>query len=206
MKSVVAKGKTVEEAIANALAELGVTREEVTAKVLEIPDTGIIGMFGNKYAKVEVTVNDDAIEKAKRFLSETLSLMGVDAEIEASYEEDMLILNIDSDDTGILIGRRGQTLDSLQYLTSLVVNKKRDDYLRVSLDVADYREKRKNALQDLADKIALNVEKTRKKYELEPMNPYERRVIHSALQSYEHVITYSEGEEPNRHVIIDYKR
>lgn len=206
MKSVVAKGKTVEEAIANALAELGVCREEVTAKVLEIPDTGIMGMFGNKYAKVEVTVNDDAIEKAKKFLSETLSLMGVEAEVEAGYEEDMLVLNIDSDDTGILIGRRGQTLDSLQYLTSLVVNKKRDDYLRVSLDVADYREKRKNALQDLADKIALNVEKTRRKYELEPMNPYERRVIHSALQSYEHITTYSEGEEPNRHVIIDYKR
>lgn len=206
MKSFVAKGKTVEEAIANALAELGVSREEVTAKVLEIPDSGIMGMFGNKYAKVEVTVNDDAIEKAKKFLSETLSLMGVEAEVEAGYEEDMLVLNIDSDDTGILIGRRGQTLDSLQYLTSLVVNKKRDNYLRVSLDVADYREKRKNALQDLADKIALNVEKTRRKYELEPMNPYERRVIHSALQSYEHITTYSEGEEPNRHVIIDYKR
>lgn len=206
MKSIIAKGKTVEEAIQNALEELGASADEVTTKVLEIPDSGIMSMFGNRFAKVEVTLNDDAVESAKKFLNELLSNMGIDANVDAHYDDDILMLDIDSDETGILIGRRGQTLDSIQYLTSLVINKHKDEYVRISLDVADYREKRKNALQDLADRIALKVEKTKTKFELEPMNPYERRIIHSALQSYEHIETYSEGEEPNRHIVIDYKR
>jgi spoIIIJ-associated protein len=105
-----------------------------------------------------------------------------------------------------LIGRRGQTLDALQYLTSLVINKHTKNYTKISLDIEGYREKRKNALQDLADRIALKVEKSRAKYVLEPMNPYERRIIHSALQSYKNIVTYSEGTEPYRHVVIDYKR
>ncbi len=206
MKSVIAKGKTVEEAIQNALEELGASAEEVTTKVLEIPDSGIMSMFGNRFAKVEVTLNDDAVENAKKFLGELLGNMGIEAGVEAHYDDDILMLDIDSDETGILIGRRGQTLDAIQYLTSLAINKHKDEYVRISLDVADYREKRKNALQDLADRIALKVEKTKTKFELEPMNPYERRIIHSALQSYEHIETYSEGEEPNRHIVIDYKR
>lgn len=206
MKSVIAKGKTVEEAIQNALEELGASAEDVTTKVLEIPDSGIMSMFGNRFAKVEVTLNDDAVENAKKFLGELLGNMGIEAGVEAHYDDDILMLDIDSDETGILIGRRGQTLDSIQYLTSLAINKHKDEYVRISLDVADYREKRKNALQDLADRIALKVEKTKTKFELEPMNPYERRIIHSALQSYEHIETYSEGEEPNRHIVIDYKR
>lgn len=206
MKSVIAKGKTVEEAIQNALEELGASAEDVTTKVLEIPDSGIMSMFGNRFAKVEVTLNDDAVENAKKFLGELLGNMGIEAGVEAHYDDDILMLDIDSDETGILIGRRGQTLDAIQYLTSLAINKHKDEYVRISLDVADYREKRKNALQDLADRIALKVEKTKTKFELEPMNPYERRIIHSALQSYEHIETYSEGEEPNRHIVIDYKR
>lgn len=206
MKSVIAKGKTVEEAIQNALEELGASAEEVTTKVLEIPDSGIMSMFGNRFAKVEVTLNDDAVENAKKFLGELLGNMGIEAGVDAHYDDDILMLDIDSDETGILIGRRGQTLDAIQYLTSLAINKHKDEYVRISLDVADYREKRKNALQDLADRIALKVEKTKTKFELEPMNPYERRIIHSALQSYEHIETYSEGEEPNRHIVIDYKR
>ncbi|MBO4359285.1 MAG: protein jag [Eubacteriaceae bacterium] len=206
IKSVQAKGKTVEEAIQNALEELGTTEDKVTVKVLDIPDSGILSMFGNKYAKVEVTVNDDTLERGKAFLTELLEKMGVSGTVDAYYEDDVLMLDIDSRETGILIGRRGQTLDSIQYLTSLVVNRDRGEYIRVSLDVAGYRQKRKNSLQDLADRIALKVEKTKTSYELEPMNPYERRIIHSALQNYEHVTTHSEGEEPNRHIVIDYKR
>lgn len=206
VNSVQAKGKTVEEAIQNALEELGTTEDKVTVKVLDIPDSGILSMFGNKYAKVEVTVNDDTLEKGKAFLTELLEKMGVRGTVDAYYEDDVLMLDIDSRETGILIGRRGQTLDSIQYLTSLVVNRDRGEYIRVSLDVAGYRQKRKNSLQDLADRIALKVEKTKTRYELEPMNPYERRIIHSALQNYEHVTTHSEGEEPNRHIVIEYKR
>ena len=206
VKSVQAKGKTVEEAIQNALEELGVTQDKVTTKVLDIPDSGIMSMFGNRYARVEVTVNDDTLERGKQFLTELLEQMGVKGTVNAYYEDEALMLDIDSKETGILIGRRGQTLDSIQYLTSLVVNRDRSDHIRVSLDVADYRQKRKNALQDLADRIALKVEKTKTKYELEPMNPYERRIIHSALQNYEHVTTHSEGEEPDRHIVIEYKR
>lgn len=206
IKSVTAKGKTVEEAIKNALEELGTTQDKVTTKVLEIPDSGIMSMFGNKYARVEVTLIDDALERGKNFLTDLLEKMGVKGDVDAYYEDDVLMLDIDSAETGILIGRRGQTLDAIQYLTSLVVNKDKSEYVRISLDIADYRQKRKNALQDLADRIALKVEKTKTKYELEPMNPYERRIIHSALQNYEHVTTYSEGEEPNRHIVIDYKR
>ena len=206
INTVQAKGKTVEEAIQNALEELGTTEDKVTVKVLDIPDSGILSMFGNKYAKVEVTVNDDTLENGKAFLTELLEKMGVKGTVDAYSEDDVLMLDIDSRETGILIGRRGQTLDSIQYLTSLVVNRDRSDYIRVSLDVAGYRQKRKNSLQDLADRIALKVEKTKTSYELEPMNPYERRIIHSALQNYEHVTTHSEGEEPNRHIVIDYKR
>ena len=206
VNSVQAKGKTVEEAIQNALEELGTTEDKVTVKVLDIPDSGILSMFGNKYAKVEVTVNDDTLEKGKAFLTELLEKMGVRGTVDAYYEDDVLMLDIDSRETGILIGRRGQTLDSIQYLTSLVVNRDRGEYIRVSLDVAGYSQKRKNSLQDLADRIALKLEKTKTRYELEPMNPYERRIIHSALQNYEHVTTHSEGEEPNRHIVIEYKR
>lgn len=207
MKTVTGKGRSVEEAIQNALEELGTTAENVTTKVLEIPDSGIMGVFGNKFAKVEVTLNDDIQSKACDFLYEVLDNMGLtDAQLFCSVEDDMLLIDIECSDTGMLIGRRGQTLDALQYLTSLVANKDNDEYTRISLDVADYREKRKDALQDLADRLAQKVQKTRGKYELEAMNPYERRIIHSSLQSYKNITTYSEGEEPNRHVIIEYKQ
>ncbi len=207
MKTVTGKGRTVEEAIQNALTELGTTIENVTTKVVDIPDTGLMSMFGNKFAKVEVSLNDDVQSKACDFLYDVLDNMGMhDAQLYCSNEDDILVIEIECADTGTLIGRRGQTLDALQYLTGLVANKGSEAYTRISLDVADYREKRKDALQDLADRIAQKVQKSRDKYVLEPMNPYERRIIHSALQSYRNITTYSEGEEPNRHVIIEYKQ
>ena len=207
LKTVTAKGKTVEEAINNALEELGTTSDKVTTRILELPDSGIMSVFGNKFVKVEVTVNDDSLVKAGDFVRSLMEKMGIEADVDATYDEDnKLNVSISTDDTGILIGRRGQTLDAIQYLTSLAVNKDRDEYLRVTVDVGDYREKRKSALQDLADRIALNVEKSKRSYELEPMSSYERRIIHSALQNYEHITTHSEGEEPYRHIVIEYKR
>ncbi|MBR5995390.1 MAG: protein jag [Eubacteriaceae bacterium] len=207
LKTVTAKGKTVEEAINNALEELGTTSDKVTTRILELPDSGIMSVFGNKFVKVEVTVNDDSLVKAGDFVRSLMEKMGIEADVDATYDEDnKLNVSISTDDTGILIGRRGQTLDAIQYLTSLAVNKDRDEYLRVTVDVGDYREKRKSALQDLADRIALNVERSKRSYELEPMSSYERRIIHSALQNYEHITTHSEGEEPYRHIVIEYKR
>lgn len=206
MKTVTAKGKTVEEAIHNALTELNTTSDKVTTRVLDMPASGFGSMLGGKMAKVEVTLNDGEIIACKDFLSDVFHAMNIEADIEAHYEDDILLIEMSCEDTGVLIGRRGQTLDALQYLTSLVVNKSADDYTKISLDIEGYREKRKNALQDLADRIALKVEKTRTKYILEPMNPYERRIIHASLQSYKNIVTYSEGTEPYRHVVIDYKR
>ncbi len=207
MKTVTAKGKTVEEAIQNALTELGTTADKVTTKVIDIPGTGLIGgMFGTRFAKVEVTMDDDENAICSRFLTDVFAAMNLEVGISYRNEEEILCVDLNCDDTGVLIGRRGQTLDALQYLTSLVVNKGKDDYTRISLDVANYREKRKDALQDLADRIAQKVQKTRTKYILEPMNPYERRIIHAALQNYKNIVTYSEGDEPLRHIIVDYKR
>ena len=205
MKSVTAKGKTVDEAITNALEELGATADQVTTKVLEVPGSGFMGVIGGKYAKVEVTLNDDANTLSTKFLTDLLDAMDIKTNISTRYEDDILMIDLNTEETGVLIGRRGQTLDAIQYLCSLVINKDNKEYTRVSIDVEGYREKRKNALQDLADRIAQKVEKTRKQYALEPMNPYERRIIHSALQNYRHVETHSEGEEPNRHIIIQYK-
>ena len=222
MKKVTAKGKTVEEAIQNALDELGTTAENVTTKVLDIPSSGIMGMFGGRFAKVEVTLNEEedvvvaeaasnendneVITLCESFLTDMFNAMDIDVELCSEYKDEMVFVELKCEETGVLIGRRGQTLDALQYLTSLAVNKSTDEYTRISLDVANYREKRKNALQDLADRIAQKVQRTRSKYVLEPMNPYERRIIHSALQNYDNITTYSEGEDPYRHIVIDYVR
>lgn len=147
-------------------------------------------------------------EKAKEFLFQTLHAMGMKVEIETSYNEaeKELSVNMIGDDMGILIGKRGQTLDSLQYLVSLVVNKYTDGYLRVKLDTENYRERRKETLETLAKNIAYKVKRTRKSVSLEPMNPYERRIIHAALQGDKYVVTRSDGEEPFRHVVISLKR
>ena len=206
MKTVIAKGRTVEEAIQNGLEELATTIENVTTKVLEVPSTGLIGVFGSKYAKVELTLKDEVQDTTTAFLNDIFEAMDIEVKIESRTEDEILVFNLTTPQPGILIGKRGQTLDALQYITSLIMNKGQSKYIRVALDIEEYREKRKRALQDLADRIAINVEKRHTKHVLEPMNPYERRIIHSSLQNYRNIITYSEGEEPNRYVIIEYKR
>ena len=147
-------------------------------------------------------------ESAKEFLTQVFAAMELEVEIKSKYnpEDGCLEAEFLGDDMGILIGKRGQTLDSLQYLTSLVVNKGRQGYIRVKLDTEDYRRRRKETLENLARGIAYKVKKTRKPVVLEPMNPYERRIIHSALQGNRYVETISEGEEPYRHVVVKLKR
>ena len=205
MKKIVATGKTIQEAIDNGLRELQVTKEQVETSVVDVPAKGLFGLWGNKLAKVEITVKDNVEEIASTFISQMLAAMNIEAKISTQLNEDFLQIEIEGVDMGILIGRRGQTLDAIQYLVSLVVNKGREKYIRVVVDTEDYRAKREKTLEQLALRLARKVEKTNKKVLLEPMNPYERRIIHSVLQNHSKVTTYSEGEEPHRKVVIALK-
>ena len=196
-------GRTVDEALELALIQLDTTKENVEVHVLEESSKGLFGLFGNKDAKIRVTLKVTADSIAEGFLKNVFENMGVhNTTVHSSIENDVLNINVEGENMAILIGRRGQTLDSLQYLTSLVVNKGREDYVRVILDTENYRKKRKETLERLANKLAYKAKKMRKDIVLEPMNPYERRIIHSALQGNPHVSTRSEGDEPYRKVII----
>lgn len=161
-----------------------------------------------KEASETKEVKEINTQPAKDFLSKVFEAMGVKAEINAAYDDEEKTLNVDiaGDDMGILIGKRGQTLDSLQYLVSLVVNKDSESYIKVKLDTENYRERRKETLENLAKNIASKVRRTGHSVALEPMNPYERRIIHSVLQNHKYVETHSEGEEPYRKVIISLKK
>ncbi len=203
-KKVLSKGKSIEEAIENALRELNATSEDVETKILEIPTSGFMGI-GHKLAKVEVTLKDKSDNTAKEFIESILKEMKIDATLQVSIdEENCMNIKISSDDMGILIGKRGQTLDSLQYLTSLVVNKSSEDYIRVNVDINNYRDKRKKTLENLASNLAKKAISTKRPVSLEPMNPYERRIIHSFLQDFDNITTKSEGEGSNRHLVIFY--
>lgn len=200
-------GKTVEDAIDNALRELNVTEDKVEIKVLDEGSKGFFNIIGTRPAKVNVCVKRDMAYEAKDFLRQVLDSMGIKAEIKVKDENDVLNIEIIGPNMGILIGYRGETLDSLQYLTSLVINKDHNSkYKRVVLDTENYRNKREQTLKRLANKVANKVKITGKVIKLEPMNPYERRIIHSVLQDDVNIKTYSEGEEPYRRVVIDLKK
>lgn len=197
-------GKTVEEALRYALARLGVDRDEVEYNVLQEPSNGILGIIGTKEAIIEVFKVDKAEKKATNFLSKMLKKMNIEHALETNREDENLYIEISGEDMALVIGRRGQTLDALQYLTSLVVNKDRNDYVRILLDAENYREKRKKTLQDLAIKLAKKARRKKTDVVLEPMNPYERRIIHSTLQNFNGVKTNSKGKEPYRKVVIEF--
>lgn len=207
MRSIRMSGKTVEDAVSKALTELNVTIDEVETNVIEEGSKGIFGIFKTKDAEVEVIVKEKAEDKARKFLRDVLDSMGVLAEIKIKEEDNVLKINLVGPKMGLIIGYRGETLDSLQYLVSLVVNKENNErYKKVTLDTENYRSRREETLKRLAEKLAYKVKKTSKSVKLEPMNPYERRIIHSTLQNDSYVVTYSEGEEPHRRVIIDLKK
>ena len=193
--------KSIEEAKQLALAELGLTADDVEFITIDEGTKGFLGL-GSKEAVVEVTIKNADVYKAKAFLSQIFKDMELVVDINASSEGDELNIELSGDNMGIIIGKRGDTLDSLQYLTSLVVNHGRDDYCKVTLDTENYREKRYTALIALAERLADKVARTGKKYTLEPMNPYERRIIHSTLQSNDDVTTFSIGEDPYRKLVI----
>jgi len=207
MKSIEITGKTVEEAIQNGLKELNVTEDRVEVNIINEGSKGLFKLFKGKDAKVELIVKNDYKDDIKNFLTDILNSMDILAEIHITEENDVLNINLTGPNMGLIIGYRGETLDSLQYLASLVVNKNNEGvYKKVTIDTENYRAKREETLKRLAGKIALTVKKNRKAVKLEPMNPYERRIIHSALQNDSSIITYSEGDEPHRKVIIDLKR
>lgn len=198
-------GKTVEEAVAAALAELGAEREETDITVIEEGSKGFLGVFGGKDAVVLVRKNFNPEKTAENFLREVFLTMGLLIKIETKMKDKHLLIDLTGEDMGILIGKRGQTLDALQYLVNLVVNKNSKSYISVLLDTENYRQRRRETLETLAFNLAKKVKHTKKNVVLEPMNPYERRIIHSALQNDRFVTTYSEGEEPYRNVVITLK-
>lgn len=199
--------KTVEEALTEALLYFNTTSEKLEYEVIEKENAGVLGMF-KKEAKIKARMVFTVESAATSFLQKVLAAMNITADIEVVYDEEneMVEVNLIGEDMGILIGKRGQTLDSLQYLVSLVVNKGSEKYLKVKLDTENYRERRKETLENLAKNIAFRVRKTQKPVTLEPMNPYERRIIHSALQNDKYCETHSEGEDPNRKVIVSLKK
>lgn len=198
--------KTVDEALTNALVQLETTSDKVEYDVIEKESSGILGLF-SKPAKIRVRVKLSIEDIAKDFLKKVFNAMDITAEIEVQYQEEESLMNIDlsGDEMGILIGKRGITLDSLQYLVSLVVNRNTEEYIKIKLDTENYRERRKETLENLAHNLAHKVKRIHRPVYLEPMNPYERRVIHSALQKDKYVETHSEGEEPYRKVVITLK-
>ncbi len=207
MKTLEMTGKTVSEALQNALRELNLTEDKVEYEVLDEGSKGFLNFIGSKPARIIVKVKRDYKEEARVFLRSICDNMGIKAEIRMKEENDSLYINLSGPKMGVIIGYRGETLDAIQYLVSLVVNKNHEDpYKKVILDTENYRKKREETLKRVAEKTAYKVRRSKRSYKLEPMNPYERRIIHSALQSNEYVYTFSEGEEPYRRVVVDIRK
>lgn len=201
MKQVTATGQTVEAAVESALAQLSITKDRTEITIIDEGKKGFLG-FGSRPAVVKVTVKIDPIEEAKQFLMNVSEKMGVPIQIEVIQEGKQVQLVMSGEKIALLIGKRGITLNSLQYLTQLVINRHSNQYLTVVLDAEDYRKRRNDTLIQLAERLALKSLRTGQKVALEPMPSYERKVIHTALMENKKIKTYSDGVEPNRHIVI----
>ncbi|WP_300528102.1 RNA-binding cell elongation regulator Jag/EloR [Peptacetobacter sp.] len=206
-KKIKIKSKLREEAIKKALSDLNVSEDDIEVVELEAPSKGFLGFIGSKEGLYEITVIERETDVAKSFIETLLKNAKVNADVEVKQEDNLIKVNIKGDEAACLIGRRGDTLDSIQFLTGLALNKiNKDSHTRVLVDIENYREKREESLVRYANKMAREVAKTKKTKKLDYMNPYERRIIHSALQNDRYVITYSEGTDPYRRLVIEYKR
>ena len=207
MEFIEISAKTVDDAITEACQRLTVTSDKLEYTVVDEGSSGFLGI-GARPAVIKAKTKSSVADVAKDFLSEVFEAMKLVVVINVKYDEENKNLDVDlsGDEMGVLIGKRGQTLDSLQYLVSLVVNKDAEEYIRVKVDTEDYRKRRRETLENLAKNIAYKVKRTKRAVSLEPMNPYERRIIHSALQNDKYVTTHSEGEEPFRRVVVTLKR
>ena len=207
MEFVEFSAKTVNDAIIEACRKFTVASDKLEYEVVEEGSAGFLGI-GSKPAIIKAKVKSSIADIAKDFLNSVFEAMNMVVVIEVNYDEaeNTMDIELSGDEMGVLIGKRGQTLDSLQYLVSLVVNKDMEDYIRVKVDTENYRERRKETLENLAKNISFKVKRTKRAVSLEPMNPYERRIIHSALQNDKYVTTHSEGNDPFRHVVVTIKR
>lgn len=207
MEFIEISAKNVDDAITQATVQLGITSDQLEYEVLDKGSTGFLGI-GSKNAVIKARKKFSIDENVVEFLSSIFDAMKMEVEILVAVNEEEHIIEVElkGDDMGILIGKRGQTLDSLQYLTNLAINKHSDEYYKVKIDTEDYRERRKETLENLAKNIAYKVKRTKRPVSLEPMNPFERRIIHSALQNDRYVTTHSEGDEPYRHVVVTLKK
>ncbi len=201
------KSKNQEEAIKKALEQLNVNESDLEIEVLEQPTKGFLGLIGSKEGTYKFTVKETEIDIAKNFVENILKNSNVEAIVKVKQDNNLIKVNIEGNDAACLIGRRGETLDSIQFLTGLALNKinKESDF-RVLVDIENYRSKREDSLVRYANKMAREVAKTKKTKKLDYMNPYERRIVHSALQNDKYVTTYSEGTDPYRRLVIEYKR
>lgn len=207
MEFIEISAKNVDDAITQATVQLGITSDQLEYEVLDKGSTGFLGI-GSKNAVIKARKKFSIDENVVEFLSSIFDEMKMEVEILVAVNEEEHIIEVElkGDDMGILIGKRGQTLDSLQYLTNLAINKHSDEYYKVKIDTEDYRKRRKETLENLAKNIAYKVKRTKRPVSLEPMNPFERRIIHSALQNDRYVTTHSEGDEPYRHVVVTLKK
>ena len=207
MEFIEVSAKTVDDAITEASIKLGTTSDKIEVEVIEKGSTGFLGIK-SKPAIIKARKKNDTVDNIREFLENVFSAMNMEVTIDIKKAEDDKVYEVElsGKEMGLLIGKRGQTLDSLQYLTNLAVNKHSDGYIKVKLDTEDYRQRRKDTLENLAKNIAYKVKRSRRPVSLEPMNPYERRIIHSALQADKFVSTRSEGEEPFRHVVVYLER
>lgn len=205
MSKLQVSGKTVEEAIKIGLSKLGAREDQVKVTVLEQPSKGLFGLIGAKEAKVELELLKDGVDAAIDFLLEVAAAMGLSIKAEREEDDEAIRINVQGAELGLLIGRRGQTLDALQYLVNIVANRHSNRHLRIVLDAEQFRERRRKTLEALADRMANRVVRTRKEVVLEPMTALERKIIHTRLQGREDVNTYSQGNEPNRRIVIALK-
>ena len=205
MEYIEVSAKTVDDAVTEALIKLGATSDQIEYEVVEKGSTGFLGI-GSKAAVIKARKKCSTEDVIREFLGKVFDAMELEVEIQITNSENNYSVELKGDEMGVLIGKRGQTLDSLQYLTNLAVNKNSDEYVKVKIDTEDYRKRRKETLENLAKNIAYKVKRTKRPVSLEPMNPFERRVIHSALQNDKFVTTHSEGEEPYRHVVVTLKK
>lgn len=207
MEFIEISAKNVDDAITQATVQLGITSDQLEYEVLDKGSTGFLGI-GSKNAVIKARKKFSIDENVVEFLSSIFDAMKMEVEILVAVNEEEHIIEVElkGDDMGILIGKRGQTLDSLQYLTNLAINKHSDEYYKVKIDTEDYRKRRKETLENLAKNIAYKVKRAKRPVSLEPMNPFERRIIHSALQNDRYVTTHSEGDEPYRHVVVTLKK
>ena len=207
MEFIEVSAKTVSDAITEACQKLTVTSDKLEYEVVDEGSAGFLGI-GSKPAVIKARVKSSVEDTAKDFLKDVFQAMDMTVVVNVKYDEieNSMEIDLSGDDMGVLIGKRGQTLDSLQYLVSLVVNKNVENYIRVKVDTENYRQRRKETLENLAKNISYKVKRTKRPVSLEPMNPYERRIIHSALQNDKYVTTHSEGDEPFRHVVVVLKK